>query len=542
MCGIFCVLQYDGENKPSVNNTTQLLKCLDELTPRGPDKKANATVGINGCEIFMGFTRLSIMDTSDAGLQPFSNDNSFVLCNGEIYNYKELAENHQIKMSSGCDCEVLLPLYSKVGFEEMVKNQLDAEFAMVVVDSNKCKIYASRDRYGVRPLFYGYNTKTKIVGFASEMKALHPIMEYIAPFPPNKIASINISADVSNVINFTEYFDYNSLTPKVYLDDIDLIHNEIERLLTRAVEKRLHADRPVGFLLSGGLDSSLVVAIATKILGPDKIICFSVGLENSPDVVAAKKVVEYLGIKNHHIVPFSVEAVLKEVPNVIKIIESYDITTIRASSNQIFLAKFIGEMTNIKVILSGEGSDEEHGSYRYFRNAPSSKDFNEETLILLQELYMFDCLRTDRTMSGKGLEVRVPFLDFEFVKFIKRINPDLLMYKINWIEKQLIRDSFKGYLPDEILYRSKEALSDGVNTKETNWFRLLQQKLETEITDENLLNSKYIFNKPRTKEALYYRRIFDEFYPNRDNVIEHYWLPKWNGDIIDPSATVLKCY
>lgn len=300
----------------------------------------------------------------------------------------------------------------------------------------------------------------------------------------------------------------------------------------------MYANRKIGFLLSGGLDSSLVVAVATKILGPENVVCFTIGFDNSPDVIAAKKVTKFLGIE-HHIVPLNVETALNIVPEVIRCIESYDITTIRASLPQFLLAKYIKENTDVKVLASGEGSDELFFSYRFHRFAPNSKEAHNDSIRLIKELYMFDNLRTDRTMAGNGLEVRVPFLDYAFVEFITKINPELLMYGPDYIEKQIIRDSFKGYLPDEILFRPKEAFSDACNTKEINWFRLLQSRLDKEISDEELINSPFEFNKPQIKEALYYRRIFNEYYPNRDNVITHYWLPTWNVDIKDPSAEIL---
>lgn len=545
MCGIICLVRYGGK---SIEHP-KAMECLSKLSPRGPDKKSSMIIKPNEfVEIFIGFTRLAIMDTSNAGMQPFMNKSKFVICNGEIYNFRDLALKNKIAMNTHCDCEIILPLYEKVGFKQMVSKELDAEFAMVLVNFLKNKLYACRDRYGVRPLFYGHNVDMSMIGFASEMKALHPIMNYVEPVVPGNIIQVellqtplNPEYKLSQVIKVKSYFDYN-LNFIPILNDVTKIHENIRKILIRAVEKRLDADRPIGFLLSGGLDSSLVVSIATKILGPEKIICFSVGLENSPDVIAAKKVVEYLGIKKHHIVPFSTDMAESIVPEVIKVIETYDITTIRASVGQYILAKYVKEKSNIRVLLSGEGSDEIHGSYKYFRNAPNCKEFHDETIRLLRELYMFDNLRTDRTMASQGLEVRVPFLDFDYVNFITMIDPNLLMYKKDYLEKKIVRDAFIGYLPEEILYRAKEAFSDAVNTKESNWFRILQEKLESKITDDELANNEFVFNKPQMKEALYYRRIFSSIYPNRDNIISHYWLPKWqNEKIIDPSATILNC-
>jgi len=534
MCGIICLIKYGGAMDKNVAS-----QCHQHLEPRGPDKQHHEWLAPN---IYMGFSRLSIMDTSDNGLQPFKSDaGNYAVCNGEIYNFQELAKAYNINMTSHCDCEVILPLYEKVGFEAMIKN-LDAEFAILLFDKASQTIYAARDRYGVRPLFYGYNSSTNIFGFASEMKALHDIMEYVEPVVPNTYIRIRLGQnDVSH--DTIGYYDYAKLIAYPDVNSESYIKDMINDLFTQAVKKRLHSDRPIGFLLSGGLDSSLIVAIATRILGPDNIVCFSIGLETSPDVVASKVVTSYLGIIHHHIIPFDIEAGFNAIPEVIRMIESYDITTIRASVPQYLMAKYINTYTDIRVLLSGEGSDEIHGSYRYFRDAPNAAAFHQETIRLLKELYMFDNLRTDRTMSGNGLEVRVPFLDYEYVEFIKRIDPSLLMYRQDYMEKKIIRDSFVGYLPDEILYRSKEAFSDAVSSTEVNWFKTIQTRVAETISDEELMNTTYEFNTPKTKDALYFRNIFSEIYPGRENVIAHYWLPKFQADEVhDPSATVLKCY
>ena len=554
MCGILCLIRY---NTPI--DLTMAHECLEKLTHRGPDKGNYvhfkvAGLGLNKdkCEVYMGFRRLSIMDTSDAGLQPFSLNEDRVICNGEIYDYKALASKYEIDMKSECDCEIILPLHEKLGFANMLEI-LDAEFAMTLFDRRTNTIYAARDRYGVRPLFVGWNMDTKMIGFASEAKALHNIMEYIEPLQPQKYVKINLNT-METGLNLYEYYHFNKSIASDKITNVEYIHNQIHDLFTKAVKKRLYADKPIGFLLSGGLDSSLVVSVATKILGANNIVCFSIGVENSPDVEAAKKVVEFLGIKNHHIIPFDIEIGISTIPDVIQILESYDITTIRASTPQYLMAKYIREYTDIKVLLTGEGSDEINGSYRYHRDAPNDQEFHKDTVRLLEELYMFDNLRTDRTMASNGLEVRVPYLDFEFVELIMKIDPKLKMFSLNnmsngsnesetSIEKQLLRDSFKGYLPNEILYRSKEAFSDAVSSKEINWFKSIQIKAAETISDNDVKENPFKFNTPQTIDALYFRRIFNEIYPERDNLIAHYWLPQFQKDnVFDPSATILKSY
>ncbi|AVL94726.1 asparagine synthase [Moumouvirus australiensis] len=540
MCGIFCLLKYGGEEI----DLEKAIMCLEKLSARGPDSLSYKYIKVNeNVRLFLGFTRLAIMDTSSAGIQPFENDNDYIICNGEIYNYKQLAEKHNISMSSQCDCEILLPLIKKIGFVDMITKELDAEFATVFYDSENNKLYAARDRYGVRPLYYGFNKAENTIAFGSELKCLHPIMEHIEQLEPNLYAEIGLDQipDLNNLKNnLHQYYDYDKLIASSDNNNIENIKIKINDIFTRAVEKRLESDRPIGFLLSGGLDSSLIVSIATKILGPEKIVCFSIGLPGSPDVEAAKCVVEYLGIKQHHIVPFTIEQGINEIPTVIKTIETYDITTIRASTPQYIMAKYIHDNTNIRVLLSGEGSDEIHGSYKYMRFAPNSEDFHWETIRLLKELCYFDNKRTDRSMADNGLEVRVPFLDFEYVEFITNIDPNLLMYKKDYLEKKIIRDAFIGYLPDNILYRPKEAFSDAVSSQNVNWYKNIQEIANKTISDNELEENPYTHNKPEIKEALYYRRIFDEIYPGRDNVLPHYWLPRFQTNkVSDPSATVL---
>ena len=561
MCGFICLIKYGG-----VFDSCSPNECLQKLHARGPDNYSQTVFNIFDSDnkhygqVYMGFSRLAIMDTSDAGLQPFMDENNnTVICNGEIYNYCELISEYGLKIKSNCDCEVLLPLIKKFGFDNVVSDYLDAEFAMVYMDRENNILYAARDRYGVRPLYYGYNKSMNLVGFASELKALHDVMEFVEQVKPNEIFKINLKGMFNNPFDVElndplempsclkrfEYFSYENLTTIPSLNNPDILMPIIRNLLTKTVEKRLNSDRPIGFLLSGGLDSSLIVSIASRIKGPSNITCFSIGIDGSPDVEAAKLVVEFLGIpkENHHIIPFTPQQGLKALPTVIKTIETYDVTTIRASTPQFLMAKYINENTNIKVLLSGEGSDEIHGSYRYFRDAPDPEEFHNETIRLLKELCYFDNQRTDRTMSGNGLEVRIPFLDIAYVDFITRIDPVLLMYRPDYMEKKIIRDSFKGYLPDEILYRSKEAFSDAVSNKEINWAESIKEAAKLYVIEDELKTNDFEINSPRTLDALYFREIFDSIYPGRCNIIPHYWLPRFQKtEVLDPSATVLECY
>ena len=537
MCGIFAVVCYNKDY-----DINQLIPNFRRLIPRGPDRENYEIITReNGIRIFLGFQRLSIIDVSDKGLQPFSSGNERILCNGEIYNFRELIKKFNLTNDKPFtnDCEILLPLQQKIGFDNMIKN-LDAEFAIVSITENN-KIIGTRDPYGVRPLFFGFNKETGIMGFASELKALHGLMPHIYPINPE----YKIEIDINDFYNFSQKRIYNhelDLETK-NIDFVDYIHDNLRNILINAVKKRLISDRPLGFLLSGGLDSSLVVAIASRLIGSDNVVCFSVGLEGSPDVAAAKKVVSYLGIKNHHIVPFTIEEGLSHLDKVIETIETYDVTTIRASIPQYIMAKYINENTDIRVLMSGEGSDEIHGSYRYFRDAPNKDEFHDETVRLLKELYMFDNLRTDRTMAGNGLEVRVPYLDKEYVQFVKSIDPALWMNSKHIIEKKLLRDAFRGYLPDDILYRSKEAFSDAVSSENENWYMSIIKKANELVNEIGELGLENIHNPPKTNDAKMFRLIFRRIYPGHDFILNHYWLPRFqNEEVYDPSATVLSSY
>lgn len=532
MCGILCIISKNG-----TITIDHVKNAIGKLVPRGPDDMKYIIYNHGIYTIYLAFTRLAIMDTSSKCMQPFVKNDNAVICNGEIYNYKDLAHKYNVNMNTDCDCEIILPVFEKIGFTEMIKSEFDAEFAMVIYEKIESSIYAARDRYGVRPLFYGYNKEYDVIGFASEMKALHYICDIVQPVIPNQIFKISLTSDTL-VSEKIDYFDYNILNSGLInpITDIEFIKTEINRLFTKAVKKRLIAHRPLGFLLSGGLDSSLIVSIAARELGPDKITCFSIGVDGSPDVEAAKKVIKYLGIKNHHIIPFDISEGFKNLNDVIYGIESYDTTTCRASTPQWICAKYINENTDIKVLLIGEGSDEIHGGYIYYGDAPNHIEFHKDRLMRTKDLYAFDCLRADRTLSRHGIECRVPHLDFEYVNFIFNIDPKLLMH--NPMEKYLLRESFIGYLPNEILYRRKEAFSDGVSSEKENWYRSVQKRIES----LNIKND-YTFNKPETSEALYYRSIFSANYPGSDDVIPYYWLPNFQKEkITDPSATILTRY
>jgi asparagine synthase (glutamine-hydrolysing) len=524
MCGICAII-----NK---NHFIQILsESFNRLKHRGPDSTTFRQIK----NIYLGFHRLAIIDPEERSNQPLVHNDVYLICNGEIYNYKDLIKQYDLHCNSGSDCEVIIHLYEKFGIDNTCK-LLDAEFSFVLYDAKNNMIFVARDRFGVRPLFM--NCNVDYIMIASEAKGIpNNKINSTYPFPPAHYVVINPISLSCRFIKYRKVAAPFSIQPPN-------IHETILKLFVEAVKKRLMSDRPLGCLLSGGVDSSLVTSIASRYI--KDLHCFSVGLDNeSIDIIAAKKVVKFLGLKNHHIITFTVQEGFEVLEEVINTLESYDVTTIRASVPQYLMSKYISQKTDIKVILSGEGSDELFAGYRYNRNAPSAHALYADGLRLLEELYMFDNLRTDRTTAKWGLEVRVPFLDNAFIDYVLSTDATLRLHT-GTMEKLLLRDSFKdGYLPDDILYRPKEAFSDAVSTKDVSWYKSLQNIIDKELSDDEFNREKitYQHNPPMTKEALYYRRIFNKYFPEGDHFINHYWFPKWvDKDLVDPSATALKCY
>ena len=341
-------------------------------------------------------------------------------------------------------------------------------------------------------------------------------------------------------LDYQTYYHY--IYPNKYFNKTEIL-TQIREKLDAAIEKRLISDRPIGCLLSGGLDSSLITALVAKRFNKGELSTFSIGFEGSEDIKYARKVADYLGTRHYEYI-VTENVMIQAVEEVIKSIETYDITTIRASTPMYLLSKYIKNNTDITVLFSGEGSDEASGSYMYFHNAPNIISFKEETVRLISDLQYFDVLRSDKSTASNGLEVRVPFLDKEFINYYMGIDPSLKIPN-GRIEKYMLRKAFDGdLLPNDVLWRVKEAFSDGVSSKSKSWFEILQEHINIRISDEEFQKKqkKYINNPPQIKEALYYREIFDKYFSKHDNIIPYYWLPKWNGNVNEPSARVLDSY
>jgi len=506
------------------------VKSFFELSvERGPDSSSFVNVGGN---TYLGFNRLAIMDPGHAGMQPFFQNNDSLVCNGEIYCFrpikKRLASSYTF--TSDSDCEVLLPLWEEKGTDMFA--QLDAEFALIIYDSKSGKLIAARDPIGIRPLFYGYLEDGNII-FCSEARCLVGLCKKILPFPPGYYYKDG---------EFVQYYDPAEVDSYCY-DDLDSVCGRIRELLIAGVEKRLDADVPLGFLLSGGLDSSLVCAISSKILGK-KIKTFAIGMDTDPiDLGYAKQVADFIH-SDHMEVRMTMEEVIANLEQIISRLGTWDITTIRASMGMYLCCKAIHEKTDIKVLLTGEISDELFG-YKYTDFAPDAAAFQKEAQKRIRELYFYDVLRADRCVSDNSLEARVPFGDLAFVKYVMAIDPEMKMNKYN-MGKYLLRKAFEkdNILPESILWRQKAAFSDAVGHSMVDGLKEYAEKFYTDI-DFEIKSSKYTYCRPFTKESLLYRQIFDKYYPGQERMIPAYWMPNknWKGcDVNDPSARVLSNY
>jgi asparagine synthase (glutamine-hydrolysing) len=532
MCGIF-FSNSTGSNYDSFNT----------LKHRGPD----ISVIVQKDSFTFGFHRLAIIDTKTTINQPFFYKDIVVLCNGEIYNWKKLYKEFGLTQldTLPTDCGIIPLLYElfEKDFQKVI-SALEGEFAVILYDKTIHKIYAARDFMGIRPLYY--TIQENELWIASEMKAL-PLKNKIKHIKPRNIYHFNLEQYTTIKKPYWSFPKPLAFMDYVYanIPSLDWIVSKIYEHLEYSIYQRLQTDQPIGCLLSGGIDSSIIAAIASR-FRPD-IRCFTIGVKGSPDVEAAQKVANFLNVPLT-IVEFSIEEGIASIIPVIYHLETYDITTIRASIPQYLLAKWIRKNTDIKVLLSGEGSDELFSGYVYSKLAPNADELFKDGIRLLTNLYQYDCLRTDRTLSAWGIEVRVPFLNKALVEFVLLLEPE---YRIcstekfksldRSLEKGLLRHMIQKYklLPKEIAKRPKEAFSDAVSaTGQISWYQSIQKWIEPYSFDctESLQH-----NTPSTNESKYYREVFHVLFPHQTHILPEYWLPRWTNQT-DPSATTLECY
>ena len=521
MCSIF------GIQSTSVDRAV-LEACFNRTISRGPDMSRLEEIPCG----YLGFHRLAIMGLDERGMQPFRLGEDRVVCNGELYGFRSLRDRLTARydFASQSDCEILLPLYREYGLDMF--HVLDAEFALILYDAASNSLIAARDPIGIRPLYYG-ELPDGGMAFASEPKNLVGLCPRVLPFPPGCYWAQG---------RFVRYADAAHVDQYVMADE-GTVCAELRRLLIEGVKKRLDADAPLGFLLSGGLDSSLVCAIAQREL-PKPIRTFAVGMAHDAiDLKYARQAADYIGSEHTEVI-ITREDVLSALPTVVELLGTYDITTIRASMGMYLVCKYIHEHTDVRVLLTGEISDELFG-YKYTDFAPDASAFQHEAEKRIRELHMYDVLRADRCISVNSLEARVPFGDLAFVRYAMSIDPALKMNR-HGMGKYLIRKAFAEdhILPESILWRQKAAFSDAVGHSMVDD---LKAYAEARYTREEAAAkaARYTHARPFTKESLLYRELFEQFYPGQSHMIADFWMPNkaWPGcNVDDPSARVLSNY
>ena len=610
MCGIFyyqlCSRSSTNSKRISSEKVKLLFGDFAKIQHRGPDnsqfQKYTSPSGNTSC--IFGFHRLAINGLGSDGNQPFVLGQCRLICNGEIYNFKQLITEYGLEdvCKSESDCEVILHLYKRIGIEAML-NALDGVFALVLYDGDRDKTYIARDPFGVRSLFIGTEINIRGTGsltpgqfsVASEMKALsHCAPDHVAQFPSgcyfeydNTVCKGHyfpyykyVSLDMINLVNVktTMTFrcsceDQPASHPCENIEKEKLSLPHLRELLVSAVTKRLMSNRPIGALLSGGLDSSLVTAILCRLTkmaknkkkGSMQLNTYSIGLAGSVDLFWAKRVAEFLGT-NHHEVCVTEAEFLDAIEETIAQVESYDTTTIRASVGNYLVSKYISKTTDDVVIYCGDMSDEIFGSYRGFCNAKTDCEFEVANETMVSDVRFFDLLRSDKSISGCGLEARVPFADKNLVEYVMRLHPNHKRFNTgSYIEKSILRCAFDALdetqtiLPSEVLWRKKEAFSDGVSpqpietspviaaatatqsqAKVRTWIDMIRDYVDARVSDEEyaIERTKIVHNTPYDKESYYYRRVFEKMYPGRETVIPYFWRHPFCVEL-DPSARLL---
>jgi len=523
MCGIITVIN------PSVP-VSKVIENFDKGKHRGPDHTDFKEIND---KVWMGFHRLAINGLTNSSSQPFHIHGIFLVCNGEIYNYKELYTKLNIKPTTESDCEIIIHLYLLYGIDQTVHMLNASEFSFVLYDTNQNSIYVVRDPYGVRPLYHSVSNNMHI--FSSEMKMVNDLnMGSICHHKPGAIIKF-VDGLITSAYVYTTHPPINYSLTK-YNPVTTMIHDTLYDCVKQRV---LNTQRGVACLLSGGLDSSIITALVDTIrkgMGiTEPLETYSIGLEGAEDLKYASIVAKHLGTKHTNFI-ISEEDFFNAIPDIIYTIESYDTTTVRASTGNYLVCKEIANRSNAKVIFNGDGADEVAGGYLYMKKCPNEFEFDAECRRLVSDIYLFDALRSDKSISCNGLEARTPFLDKAFVQMYLSLSPKLRFTP--QCEKFWLRKSFEQYLPPEIIWRTKEAFSDGVSAMNRSWFQIIQENIPKEYRS---MQNTYTFNPPTTPEQNYYRAIFEQHYANAANVIPYFWMPKYTTTK-DCSARTLEHY
>lgn len=576
MCGIFALLNNKYSDKE------RLEKGFYKGKDRGPEYSKFLDLPSIHCSL--GFHRLAINGVGDdKSNQPFFIDGIYLVCNGEIYNHKQILNILNITPNSKSDCEAIIHLYKKYGIEQTLQ-LLDGVFAFIMIDTNTKQLFVARDTYGVRPLFVNIFKKTKSIdidgahyctsyAFASELKQLLDINkknvcdEKISQFEPGHLSifkyhetlrshSSTAYTDIEHIedIAFSAPNSFFGWSGEIYDDILKNIYNKIYQSVLKRVD---NTEREIACLLSGGLDSSLIAALVKQIHKGD-LHTWSIGFEGSDDLKYAQMVADHIG-SIHHSIIVTEEEFLFAIPDVINAIESYDTTTVRASVGNWLICKKIKEQSHAKVIFNGDGADEVMGGYLYFHEAPDPIAFDKDCRKLLSNIHYFDVLRSDRSISSHGLEARTPFLDRSFVQYYLSIDCNVRDHRHNHKpEKYLIREAICKFcpslLPNEVLFRTKEAFSDGVSKQSKSWYEVIQDFVKKNIYshlygdhDENYIlknMNPYVYNRPKTLEQLYYRDIFEKLFTRLgvEKTIPYFWMPNFVKNATDASARTLNVY
>ena len=545
MCGIISLFNNDIFTKVEVLTSFQKGKA------RGPE--TSELIEFDKEKAFLGFHRLAINGLDKISNQPICIDNTYLICNGEIYNHTQICNDLRVNPETHSDCEVILHLYFRYGIAHTL-TMLDGVFAFVLLDMNISKAFIARDPLGVRPLYQcmGGTGSDRIHLFSSEMKSIYDLFAIarndggveglrIEPFLPGTYSILDIQTH-ELVVKNKPYFLLPHPSNIAFYGHVS-VYNTLRDLFISAVQKRVTmSDRPVAALLSGGLDSSLVVSLASRSLlhtQNTRLETYSIGLADSEDVRNARIVARFLNTVHHEII-VTEDDFFAAIPEVIYHIESYDTTTVRASIGNYLVAKYIAEHSKAKVILNGDGSDELFGGYLYMQMCPDSFEFERETRRLLQDIHMFDVLRSDKCISSNGLEPRTPFLDKSLVQFYMSLSRETKYAFHQQGGKHCIRQAFAemspSVLPEEILWRRKEAFSDGVSSLKKSLFTILQEKI---LASGMVLEGSGLSGVEL--EKAYYKQIFDGYYSGAENVLPYYWMPKYSKTN-DPSARTIEIW